>query len=334
MDATNIDDAVIKIRKKAEEYRQLADIMDNNIGTIKRITAEMGKIKKKTVLAAEKHRHLLMRFMRTPCKKFNNLTEAVTEIGDNPGDNVLIHLTEVALYGIFTLDNYLKFVKNLSSDRVEKEDIVYKPTQVVLESWKQKIVFMCSYDTKDMVENWASKYFNSKVEVICDNLTTEITIQDKIVSGLDESTMSFRGFLNYMNKQFERDQLAKIDLKQLTILTCGNDNRSYVECNLRDHYEIESVKDLPNLFKSGPFLVINGTVNGNVNINITFNEKKFDSVEWVRSNLPGWNETKSVYYARYLEAGGKQGHAALGKYVLAEGYSSAHSGSLRYYRKK
>jgi hypothetical protein len=56
--------------------------------------------------------------------------------------------------------------------------------------------------------------------------------------------------------------------------------------------------------------------------------------EWIKNNPPTDRENTRDYYTKYVAAGGILPHNTLGRYVVAAGYRTSHSGSNRFYRTK
>jgi hypothetical protein len=326
-----MDSTRAEVLEEIATLHRVADTMKKNLTIVCSIKETIGKVSNQTILSMDKHGTLLRCIMRSNCRKFNNVESAIKSVGKS---EILINFTEVDLYGVYALNDYVKFLDNLKNASYAY-DVEYNPTQVVFESWQQKIVFLCSPSKGDVIKKHASIYFRSEIEIIEKKNITEITVLNKLMSNLNESNKSFYDFLNFMKNQLTNTEIAELDIK-LPYISYSNEveKKKYFTCNLKQHMELNDIQELATVLKSGGFLQVNGD-NNNVhhnNITIIINVNTVSAVDWIKANPPKLREEKVLYHQRYIEAGGKSTASVFGKEVIKNGYASCHSGDKRYYK--
>tara|TARA_R110002153_G_C13332376_1_gene498253 strand:- start:4163 stop:5149 length:987 start_codon:yes stop_codon:yes gene_type:complete len=327
-----MDSTLKELAEEVATLRKVATVIETNMNCIATIREKIGRVSNQTILSLEKHRSLMMKFLRSDCKKYTNVETAIKNVTKA---EILINCTELDLYGVFSLKDYVHFVDGVRNESYAY-DVDYNPTQVVLASWQQKIVFLCSPSKGDIIKKHASIYFRSDIDIIEKNNMTEITVLNKLVPNLEESNICFYDFMNFMHNQLTKVEIAELDIK-LPYISYSNsiEKEKYFTCNLKNHIELKDIQELANVLKSGGFLQVNGN-NNNVhhnNINITINVNTITPNEWIRANPPGDREEKTVYHQRYVESGGTASHVSFCREVTKNGYKSCHSGSSRYYKK-
>jgi hypothetical protein len=297
-----IDDAR-QVREKAKELYdrkiKVADLMEKHQRVYARLKLIIPKHSDETVLAMENHKNLLSQFLYTECHHAFSLQDAINNLSDN---KILVYITEIFLYGVFTLPQYVTFIGRIQYEDDDCKKIPYTPKQITLSGFPQRIVFMCSGDNKvvDKIKRYCQIHFKSDVQINNNGDTTDIIIQSPIVRNLEESQKLFEQFCEYVN---DREDLKQFNLNQ--VISKHNDT-TYIVNSLADHRDIMQVEELLEKLSCFPVTIninINngGTfINGNNNVTqITKDKIKSVAKDWIRKNPPKNREKKSDYYDRY-----------------------------------
>jgi hypothetical protein len=318
-------------------YKNELDVIDevnkikrDNIRLCLRIQKDIGEVGQQTILAIKKHRCLLNRFLITKCKKYSDISQAIANVSPQ---EILINLSELNLYGVFDMDSYFQFIDNLRDDMSSDESVVYNPTQVILDTWPQKIVFMCSYDVTNRIKEYAKRYFHSEIDVVSNNNVSEITIVNSRVNNQADAQVKYKEFVHYVNKNLSNvTEVQSLNLSSPCMLYIDDKKeKSYYLTRLNNHVDnIKSVTDLFNVFKGGN--IINVTIN-NYNYQVNNDNVTNHTKEWIKNNPPEVKEQVNLYYDRYASGGGELNRISFGKIVKMMGYANKHSGSHRYYSK-
>jgi hypothetical protein len=293
-----------------------------NIRIYLELVDTLGDVPNQTLLAIEKHKPLLNRFLISDCKKYTKVSKAVVCMEQS---EILIYLPELALYGVFSHSKYYSFITNLKDDMYNLE-ISYNPEQVIFSNFPQKIIFVCSNNSSEKIITCAKSYFKSDVSVSRDNMFSEVTILDEIVPNAECSKAEIGKFSQYLSDLMTQDEQShNIYQPHMSILQ----NCEYFKTKLQDHINITE-QQLRDILKSGFQLDIS------INTKITIKarplkpEVKNSDTEWIANNPPG-NMKTTEYYAKYLKGGGSLPQNVFGRYMKKSGYTKYHSGKDKYY---
>jgi hypothetical protein len=216
-----------------------------------------------------------------------------------------MYITEIQLYGVFKLSNYLDFIKLISYEC--DESIIYTPKQVPLSGLPQRIAFMCSGDERfvNKIKNCCEIHFKTTVQVSTDGNRTDIIVKEPILKNMDESCQAFKEFFNYVNtkENISIFQLAQ-DIKEV-------DNTKYMMTNVGNHANVSKIEDLVEKLGGLPVTINIYVTNGNVVFgnatinNAVIDDEKTSAKNWIKNNPPKNREKRTEYYARYKVANNK-----------------------------
>jgi hypothetical protein len=251
---------------------------------------------RESIFAMENHAVLLQRFLLARCQHFSKLSEAIAVLTE---DKILVHVTEIHLYGVFSVDNYVDFVRSLY-ERSE-QPASYTPKQVSLSGFPQRVVFMCngSDQLTDVIVRYCELHFKSKVNVNRNGDKIDIVLQSPIVKNLEEARQMYEDFVKYVNT---RERVEKFGMYQNITRENGTE---FVVSSMGDHSEITDVASMLRFLNAHPgpiTLNINAhnVIIGNNNIIQQKDQSKSDARIWVRNNPPKNRETKCEYHTRYI----------------------------------
>lgn len=298
------------------------DEVPNLYGRARAITRDMD-------ILAKIHNNikLFTKIYNSGCLIFVELVRAIYTINTLPDETLLIHFTEIDLYGIFTHDQYLHFIKNLN-DEIEDHNINVNLYQIVISGKKQKLVFACTdINYFEKLQNYARECFQSNIT----NSSNQITI-DIVTQSENEIADSYNKLYNYINNR--RDYVCCESMKQIQLI---NDmNYYYRKYSINDTLESKTKDDLFKLIRTASHVVINGNINiGNNNINgngnIINKIINDESDNWIKNNPPNEHESTSAYYTRYKQSGGKDAANKFGPKVKTSGFRVIQSTGGRVY---
>lgn len=238
-------------------------------------------------------------YKRCDCQKFLSILDALDKLDDN---HVLIFISELQVYGLFTHDGYLDFTKKLH-EMLDEDNVSSNVYQVILNEGNQKIVFMCSdadrvaAATVDKMAKHVKEFFGTTVNVVENGEKVEITI-NKIIAGKDRHEQ-FDELFNYVHKR-DPELAGKISL----LRTYREREYKYTMPKLQPATTME---ELINILKTAHNVTINGPViinNGGNNTQIlkAAVDKKSIARDWIIANEPADGEKTTDYYIRYTNS--------------------------------
>lgn len=278
------------------------------------------------------HTRLFNVFKRSPSNKFTNALDALDQMTSAGDNHVLIFMGELQLYGLFTVDEYVKFMDQLY-DKAEDGGLQSTPHQVVLADRKQKLVFICSTDDK-MILNKISKYvkdcFGADVKTTENLQKIEITINkindipcddmfDKLFTYISQRDKTIADLLSL--PKFIREREYKYTLPKLDI-------------RIRTTEELLSIlKTCHTININAPIVINNGGTINNPIIGTTVTIKNNAARDWIRSNPPA-GESIGKYYARYNTLTTDSLRTLEFKILMAQaGYKKVRCGSVDTWKK-
>lgn len=327
----------------AIKYWHIAECIQNNLPRYLRLKEQFENPPESAILALgdKNKRWILSKFIGlNTIKKYVTLEEAIKNASEN---DIVIKITDINLYGVFTVDSYLNFIKNIHCDDSDNipEHIEYHPQQIILTGWPQKIVFLCKSDDEivEKVRGFVKKCFNEDITVIKNGDETTISINKPLVKNSTESAESFRKLIDMIDSDVGDRELAKLDLRQKYAKNHGE--LSYQLYSLSDGKHTTDVgtllKELHSHRGINVILQINGNNNniviGNANIAQAPIDDNARALEWIRLNPPAENETSSKYHERYSASGGTVHITNLHRLVKTLGYEAKKSGGVMKWRK-
>lgn len=300
-DIINDIDIQFEIDTIARE-EQLLNIRKKNHRLCARLRKKIPDFGAQTIYAMEKHKILLSKFLRADCFHATNVDNVVGNMGR---DSILIYLTELGLYGIFTLENYLAFVKQIRGDESDDESarIEYTPKQVIMSNLPQKIVFMCSgtEPVVDKIKKYSVEHFKSDIDVVKDGDRTEVIVRNLVMKDYTETREKFADFLKFVNKYDSVDKLG---------IVAGNyyplhGNFGYVISLMDGHREVETIDELVRKLNGGPitinFVHVHEGGVATFGANNIYNCTNIEDIakKWIKANPPHHREKTTDYYNRY-----------------------------------
>lgn len=321
---------IIEIRQKYQyRYRQLV--------------AEVGeRLPDATILAFEDRntRLILNRFLECRCRRFANLKTAI----DNTREGeIIINVTDIEMYGVFTVENYYNFISNIHDNAID-DIITYNPQQIILTGWNQKIVFLCKSDEKiiERVRGYVKKCFGEDITVTRQGDETTISVNKPLMKDFEESSANFQKLVNMIAGTIGNNELTQLDLRQKQVVNAGGiAYQSYALSNNYPANVSELLKELHSVRAINFIVQINGNNNNNNNFHIGLinNVNNVATIEarageWIRLNPPTPGETSTKYYERYVGAAGSDiSIINFGRLVKNQGYKTKKSGGcMRWFR--
>jgi hypothetical protein len=254
-----------------------------------------------TIIAVPKNKPLLSRFLDAKCKHHSSIERAIEHITH---DDILMYVTELHLYGVFQLEHYLSFIKDVSELYLDDRG-TYTPKQVILSGFPQRIAFICAGDEKFIgrIKDYCELYFKTSVHINTEGNKTDMVVSDPLVRNLEESRVAFKEFFKFVNS---REPVSPLQLAQDVRETRTG---QYIFSSVSDHVNVTEIEDLVKKLGSLPITFnINLSHCNNVTISgVTINaaaatDDKSEIKEWIRKNPPLNREKKSDYYTRYKGA--------------------------------
>lgn len=297
------------------------------------------------IINVSKNITLFRLYQISKCEKFSNLNAALKEMDEERSkQKVLIHFTELGLYGIFTPEQYMLLTNTLADRIYDGENISFRPKQIILSGLPQKLIFICLGD-ENMVEKIRGyveqKYKCGITHVKTDN-RIEITVQGIGGNTYEEAQKSYQDLFDYISTK-QRDLSVANNLLPLPIMR--SDDRGYVVADMS--YDLSDRREINEIISAlktihGENVVINLTIitgNGNVihnHNNFGDNASMTKTLKWVTNNLPAEKEVTTVYYNRYVANydGEKVSDSQLGKIVRSLGYKPVRGTHHRFWVKK
>lgn len=279
-------------------------------------------------------------YKRSDSKKFLNILNALDNLTE---DGILIFISELQLYGIFSPESYLNFTKTLQ-EKFEDDNMVSNPFQVVLNNKRQKLVFLCgnhvagneAADIVDKIAKLTQKHFGATISTIDSIEGIEMTV-NKIIEG-DERNTQFEIFLDAISKD------EPILASKISLIRTIRDRDGYKYSTPKLDKNVSTMEELIKVLKTSQNITINAPIiiNNNGNINIgehnkiiqTFENKKETANKWIENNLPGEKEITTKYYEKYKTANPDFLVTNIfGKLVRNFGYKTVMGNGQRYWAK-
>lgn len=287
-------------------------------------------------------------FQTSNCEKFISVDNALLMLNKdtNTKQKVLIHFTELNLYGMFTPEEYTDFTNNLADKIFDGNNITFRPKQIILAGLPQKLVFICLGDVEiiEKIREYVNKKYKCAISHIKSGNRTEITVQGVGGNSYEESQKTYYDLFDYISKE-QRSTMIAENVVPLPIIKCADQN--YIAADIS--YDISKPQNLSDIISAlktihGGNIVINMIV-GNGNINGGYindgnnkqdtNENVLKSLKWIRDNLPNEKEVTTAYYNRYVEKydGVKITNSQVGKIVRSFGYKPVQGTQHRFWVK-
>ncbi len=298
----------INMTKERIAQSKHADMVaTNNLLTAAKLWKKIPDATDENVIAIEKYKCLLERFLAAKCGHFATLDSAVDAVNE---DTILVYITELQLYGTFTFDDYMSFVDNIVMN--VKAPIEYTPKQITLSGFPQRVVFMCNNDedTVTKIKEYCRLHFNSDIYMHDNGTSIEVIVQNPIVDNLEEAKKAYAQFVAFVNGK-RKGANVLLGMKPLTIETVKT--HDFVTNTIGEHLEYESKILVQNQLNGVPLKVnVNICNNGNQTINSNNNSNNgivlnnegviaHNAKEWMRKNPPKSSELKSDYYSKYCK---------------------------------
>lgn len=224
------------------------------------------------IIALEKHSTLMRHFLDSKCVHISTIKTALTHINYK---TLLIYITELCLYGVFEIDNYLQFVKTLSGVRNEDGSCIeYTPVQIIFSDSVQKITLMCdSIEYIPKLRRYCLQYFKSDIKTTPRGKKINVIIDKPMMSGLVESQNNVEKFMQYLSDYGE----TPTELCYPASISRIGEHR-YIGCALVSHIDAQTTAD-----------VINKLVGGQVIIDHITHNKTIDPIQDIKKARIGYS---------------------------------------------
>lgn len=254
-------------------------------------------------------------YSRRNCMKFISVSKALKALDDRVDDCVLIFISELQLYGLFTLEEYLFFTKHLGEIYEEDPNAKSSTYQVILNTSQQKLVFMSTHydknndatNTIEKISGYVKDFFGASIHASENEHGVEITV-NKIVDGSARHEL-FDDLFNYI---YQRDSITA---NRISILkTHRKNDYRYTTPKLDSVPDMDKLllilKTLPNVAIHAPInIAINGGTINNVTGKLNYNSNHKPSApetarKWIIENPPihGKQVITTDYYKNYVDA--------------------------------
>lgn len=301
------------------------------------------------VINVSKNIRLFRLYQTSTCEKFMDIRVALKKMTEEQSkQKILIHFTELDLYGVFTPEQYYALTTNLAEKVFEGENITFQPKQIVLSGLPQKLIFICLGDENivEKIRGYVKRKYNCDISHVKTNNRVEITVQGVGGNTYEEAQKSYHDLFDFISTK-QSDPVVARDLLPMPVVKSSK--REYVVADIsHDVSKHLDMKELISALKTihGENVVINLTiVNGNVNGNVagvinnnTYGENTSmtKTLKWVTNNLPNEKEVTTVYYNRYVTNydGEKVSDSQFGKIVRSLGYKPVQGTRHRFWVKK
>lgn len=320
----SIDDALLnRTRMEKMKHAKVSEIIERHENLCALLYGIIGNPSNESLLAIDTHAFLMNKFLRNDCQHFSELGKALSVTTE---DKILVYMTELHLYGVFYIHEYISLINNL----YERDNPIpsYTPKQVTLSGFPQRVVFMCNGDEAitSQIVTYCELHFKSKVNVNRCGNTTDIVLQSPVVANLEAAKVMYEEFVNYVN---DREGAQYFGLKQNIKRENGYE---FVTSSMGVHSEVDKPEDLLRFLNgcSGS-ITINLTVNGDIHGSVQLGngnvikmatdrakrKREQACVLWITTNPPKDRELKTAYYARYAKVNDKPFSASqLAQFIL------------------
>lgn len=283
-------------------------------------------------------------YARSDSKKFLSLKRAIACATDTKG--VLIHFSELGVYGVYTVSEYATLLGNIRAKVEEENKVVnFHPQEVVLTGLPQKLVFIChgSAAVVERIRAYVLEKYNCAITCVCTEDTTEIALQTRGGNNYAEAQQVYSELLEYI-RNVKNDRATAQKISPLPVET--KKGSEFIIANVSgDSTQILGAADVIAALKSVQGgVVVNLVINyGNyVNAGRDINggvvnqavDPKAEALAWIRVNPPADKEPTSAYYERYQAAFGDRAlhRNQFGGLTKLEGYEKGKNDGVRFYK--
>lgn len=318
----------------AMHWRMIECIMKNK-ARYRRLKAVISEVPDKAILAMgnDNDKWILSKFiMNESCRKHASLESAIK---DTKEGEMIINITELQLYDVFTVEGYLEFLKNLHSNDELNNLINYNPKQIVLTGWLQKIVFLCNSDEKivEKVRGYVKKCFGEDITVSRRGGETTVSVCKPLMKDSDEAIACFRKLVDMIDKNSGEEELTQLNLRINHVRdVSGATYQSHDLANGKNVADINTLLKELHSIRAVNFIVQINDNHGNINIGGNMNiigavSNETKAIEWIKINHPVDGEMSSVYYNRFTSVFGPLiSITVFGRFVKNTGYTTKKSG--------
>jgi hypothetical protein len=304
-----VDTYVMRIKRPLQiRMWKLIEIIQKYPRRFDQLSEEFGeKLPDATILAFEDKntRLILNRFLDCNCRRFVDLRTAINHTRD---EEIIINVTDIGLYGVFSIPNYYNFISNIYENAMD-DPVIYNPQQIILTGWAQKIVFLCKSDEKiiEKVRKYVKKCFGEDITVTVQSGETTISVNKPLMKDFCESSVNFQKLIDMIARNLGNNELAELDLRQKQLINDGDATyQSYALAGKNPDNMLSILKELHSIRALNLIVQVNGDHN-NVVIGCTTNNinadaedvRKITARNWISKNPPTNLEKKSDYYQRY-----------------------------------
>lgn len=308
----NFDDIIVEVDLMIVKLNKVVNIMTENKRTVVTLMRVIPTYTHETILSIPTHKALLQHFLLAECKHFSCIGDAIEAVTEH---DILMYISEIHLYGVFTALEYLLFMQNFYRDN---DIYLYTPKQVIISKFSQKVVFICTGDKQfmDKIIYYSEVYFRSKILSIVNGNTTTIIVQSAIVNNLEESRVLFVKFFSFVN---ENEKVSSFQLNQEVYRV---NNISYMSSTLISEDNKEYLKNcrLEDLL----------TMLGSSHQTVKEPSEKDRVKDWIRKNPPNHCEKKTDYYEKYKkDTNAPVAESTFGKIMKEFGYNTKKTSKSR-----
>lgn len=272
-------------------YRKLVNMFGEDVLTVGIITRVSKNIK------------LFRLFEVIPGEKFIRVEDALAS-ANKSHERILIHFTELNLYGLFEHTQYQSLVAQIHERYEDNNNISFRPRQIILSGLPQKLVFICLGDETivEKIRGYVAKKYKCEIKSVKTADRTEITVQGAGGNSYDEMQQSYYDLINFIGGDNEvRGKMLPMPIEKIS-------GHSYLSadlsCDLSKHNTIEDIIASLKTLHGGNivinFTIVNGTMNVHNDNRVTVKEKEKNvTKDWIKNNPPKNRERKTEYYSKY-----------------------------------
>lgn len=166
----------------AAELKQSADVFNTNrmnSDMFQKLVDMFGKnnLTYDVICNVSKNIKLFKLFQHIPSEKFIKVEDALSA-ANNAHEKVLIHFTELNLYGLFEHTQYQSLVSQMQERYENDNNISFRPRQIILSGLPQKLVFICLGDETivEKIRGYVAKKYKCDIKSVRTEDRTEITV--------------------------------------------------------------------------------------------------------------------------------------------------------------
>jgi predicted GIY-YIG superfamily endonuclease len=158
----------------ANDHRRIAEIIDDNLRLFARLKEIVPDYTNETILAIPTHKLLLSQFLSAKCKHFRSVKKAISV---STQDDILMYITEINLYGVFTPQNYLMFVNNFHDNcDADSQCLSFTPLCVMQKTKSSRTITQYNLTDVKSMESKIRKQMNCDVYSCTINNRTDFMI--------------------------------------------------------------------------------------------------------------------------------------------------------------